>query len=184
MGIHGLRFIFGVFIMAILLANWLGYSAAFLSHRLRVTTYLISSLILFFIFLTCYLIVVLMICATLLVMLPYFLFRLIPVTIRLVGISVLLLQAELRYVKFAKKMYLYSREKVRTRDSVEELGLFIAEGRRNGAKAQDLDLSTSIELTVNSLVRSKEEMLKLNNILSVAFKSNQRKLQTFLKLSE
>ena len=170
--------------MAILLANWLGYSAAFLSHRFRLTTYLTSSLILFFIFLTCYLIVVLMICAALLVMLPYFLFRLIPATIRLVRISVLLLQAELRYVKFAKKMYLYSREKVRRRDSVEELGLFTAERRRNGASAEHLDLSASIELTVNSLVQCKEEMLKLNNILSEAFKSNQRKLQKFLKLSE
>lgn len=81
-------------------------------------------------------------------------------------------------------MYFYSREKVRRRDSVEELGLFTAERLRNGATAEDLDLSTSIELTVHSLVRSKEEMLKLNNILSEAFKNNQRKLQTLLKLAE
>lgn len=170
--------------MAILLANWLGYLVAFLSYQLRLTIFLILSFTLLFILLICYSAVALMVCILFLAMLPYVLIRVIPSATGLVQLSILLFQAKLRYVKFARKMNIYKQEKVLRRQPVDEFALSMAERRRSSAAKDDQELAARIEALIYSLVQGKEEVFKLNDKLLMVFKNNQHKLQTLLKLSE
>jgi hypothetical protein len=117
-------------------------------------------------------------------MLPYVLIRAIPSAKNLIKLSFLLFQAKLRYVKFARKMHMYKKEKVLRRQPVDEFALSMAERRRSSAEKDDQELAARIDALINSLVQGKEEVSKLNDKLLMVFKNNQRKLQTMLELSE